>query len=78
MFQFLIVALVFYVLGRYTGRERQTLEQASEAIKQFQNRHNRVPAGVITMPTPTELKRTGTADEKTENAIVAAWKKAGL
>lgn len=68
----LITAITFYLLGYHAGH---TKESISQVTKTLQKRLNRVPAGVIDLPTPEQIKYEGSHQQKLDEAITKVWSK---
>lgn len=66
-----IIALCFYVLGRYVGREEILVQTVQKILKR---KENAVPAGPIDYEAGTETEE----DRKIKEAWVEAGKAAGL
>lgn len=71
----LVTAVLFYFIGRYSGRE---VEVVKEAIKTIQKRQNRVKAGVIDFPTPQDIAFSGSEEEKINEQAKEALRREGL
>ena len=61
----IITALIFYFLGRYTGRE---LEVTKKIVKEIKKKINPPHVGVIDYPTPQESEYHGSEEEKADQA----------
>lgn len=70
-----LIALLFYTLGRIAGKETETLTEASQTI---QKRLFKKKGGIISYPTPQELRYRGSEEEKKDNEFKRTLKQAGI
>lgn len=71
----LITAVLFYFIGRYSGREVETIQKT---IKQIQKRQNSIPVGAVTLSTPESRKYAGSEREKIDQKAEELLKSQGL
>ena len=72
---FTAVALIFYFLGRYAGRESEIINNTKKAILK---KINRVEAGPIPYPTPKEVAYNGSEREKIDKDFERAARESRL
>lgn len=74
----LITAVLFYFMGRFSGREVEKLSDIKKNVQRLQKRQNSIPVGAVSLSTPESRKYSGSEREKIDQKARELLKSQGL